>query len=344
MSATRSRRSLHDLRGGASMSTPVVAGAIDVETVKRDFPLLARTVRDDQPLTYLDSGATSQKPLAVLDAEREFLLRSNAPVHRGAYQLGEEATDAYEAARQTVADFIGASYDEVVFTKNATEAINLVAYAFGNAAIVGTRRPQRFAVGPGDRIVVTEMEHHANLVPWQQLAARTGAELAWLAAHRRRPARPRTADQVIDDRTKVVAFVHQSNILGTINPVDVIAARAREVGALVVLDACQSVPHMPFSVGRARRRLRRLLGPQDARAIGDRSAVGTPTLLEALPPFLTGGSMIEQVFMDRSTFAPPPQRFEAGTPPISQAVGLAAAVRYLDRPRHEGGSRPTSSV
>ena len=311
------------------MTSPAVAAHLDVEAVKRDFPLLGRTVRGGRPLTFLDSGATSQKPLPVLDAEREFLLRSNAPVHRGAYELGEEATDAYEAARQTVADFIGASYDEVVFTKNATEALNLVAYAFGNAATAGADAA-RFAVGAGDRIVVTEMEHHANLVPWQQLAQRSGAELAWLGLTDEGRLDLDSLEHVIDDRTKVVAVVHQSNILGTVNPIDVIAARARQVGALMVLDACQSVPHMPFSVADLDVDFvafsgHKMLGPSGIGVLWGRAS-----LLEHLPPFLTGGSMIEQVFMERSTFAPPPQRFEAGTPPISQAVGLAAAVRYLE--------------
>ena len=264
----------------------------------------------------------------MLDAEREFLLRSNAPVHRGAYALGEEATDAYEAARAAVAEFIGGAFDEVVFTKNATEAINLVAYAMGNAATSGPEA-ERFRLGPGDRIVVTEMEHHANLVPWQQLAQRTGAELAWLPLTDDGRLDLDDLDQVIDSRTKVVSFVHQSNILGTINPVAPIAARARAVGALVVLDACQSVPHMPFSVQDldvdfVAFSAHKMLGPSGIGVLW-----GRRQLLEVLPPFLTGGSMIEQVFMERSTFAPPPQRFEAGTPPISQAVGLHAAVRYL---------------
>jgi len=304
------------------------APTLDVQAVRRDFPLLARTVRDGAPLIYLDSGATSQKPEAVLDAEREFLLRSNAPVHRGAYALGEEATDAYEAAREAVAQFIGGSFDEVVFTKNATEAINLVAYAMGNAATAGAEA-ERFRLGPGDRIVVTEMEHHANLLPWQQLAHRTGAELAWLPLTDDGRLDLEHLDEIIDARTKVVSFVHQSNILGTINPVAPIAARARAVGALVVLDACQSVPQMPVSVQDLNVDFvtfsaHKMLGPSGIGVLW-----GRRELLEALPPFLTGGSMIEQVFMEYSTFAPPPQRFEAGTPPISQAVGLHAAVQYL---------------
>ena len=310
------------------MSVHVDAVPLDVQTVRPDFPILARTVRGGNPLIFLDSGATSQKPEAVLNAEREFLVRSNAPVHRGAYALGEEATDAYEAARGAVADFIGGDFDEVVFTKNATEAINLVAYAMGNAATAGAEA-ERFRVGPGDRIVVTEMEHHANLVPWQELAHRTGAELAWLPLTDEGRLDLDDLDNVVNDRTKVVALVHQSNILGTINPVATISARARAVGSLVVLDACQSVPHMPFSVRDVDVDFvafsgHKMLGPSGIGVLW-----GRRPLLETLPPFLTGGSMIEQVFMERTTFAPPPQRFEAGTPPISQAVGLHAAVDYL---------------
>ncbi|MEO8106007.1 MAG: cysteine desulfurase [Actinomycetes bacterium] len=311
------------------MSVHLDAAPLDVQAIRPDFPLLARTVRGGKPLIFLDSGATSQKPEVVLDAEREFLLRSNAPVHRGAYALGEEATDAYEAAREAVAGFIGADFHEVVFTKNATEAINLLAYSMGNAATSGPEAEQ-FRVGPGDRIVVTEMEHHANLVPWQELAHRTGAELVWLPLTDDGRLDLADLDSVVSANTKVVSFVHQSNILGTVNPVAAIAARARAVGALVVLDACQSVPHMPFSVqdfdvdfvtfsGH------KMLGPSGIGVLW-----GRRPLLETLPPFLTGGSMIEQVFMERTTFAPPPQRFEAGTPPISQAVGLHAAIEYLN--------------
>jgi cysteine desulfurase/selenocysteine lyase len=311
-----------------SLSVSTESRSIDVDAVRRDFPVLSREVRDGQPLVYLDSGATSQKPLAVLDAEREFLLRSNAPVHRGAYQLGEEATDAYEAARAGVASFIGAAFDEVVFTKNATEAINLVAYAMSNAATSGPEA-NRFLIGEGDRIVVTEMEHHANLVPWQQLAERTGAELAWLGLTDDGRLDLDNLNEIIDERTKVIAFVHQSNILGTINPVDVIAKRAREVGALVVLDACQSVPHQPFSVTDYDVDFVAFSGHKMLAPSGIGVLWGRSSLLAHLPPFLTGGSMIEQVFMERTTFAPPPQRFEAGTPPISQAVGLHAAINYL---------------
>ena len=310
------------------MSVHLDAAPLDVQAIRPDFPLLARTVRGGKPLVFLDSGATSQKPETVLDAEREFLVRSNAPVHRGAYALGEEATDAYEAAREAVAGFIGADFDEVVFTKNATEAINLLAYAMGNAATAGPEAA-RFRVGPSDRIVVTEMEHHGNLVPWQELARRTGAELVWLPLTDDGRLDLGDLDTLVNERTKVVSFVHQSNILGTVNPVSAIAARARAVGALVVLDACQSVPHMQFSVKDVDVDFvtfsgHKMLGPSGIGVLW-----GRRSLLEALPPFLTGGSMIEEVFMERTTFAPPPQRFEAGTPPISQAVGLHAAVQYL---------------
>lgn len=313
-----------------TVSIDLAARPIDVEAVRRDFPVLARRVRDDRRLVYLDSGATSQKPLAVLDAEREFLMTRNAPVHRGAYELGEEATDAYEAARAGVAGFIGAHFSDVVFTKNATEGLNLVAYAMSNAATSGPEA-ERFVLGPGDRIVVTEMEHHANLVPWQQLAQRTGAELAWLGLTDDGRLDLDTLDTVINDRTKVVSFVHQSNILGTINPVNEIAARARAVGALVVLDACQSVPHMPFSVADYDIDFVAFSGHKMLAPSGIGVLWGRGELLSEMPPFLSGGSMIEQVSMERSTFASPPQRFEAGTPPISQAIGLHAAVQYLDR-------------
>jgi len=304
---------------------------LDVAAVRADFPVLARTLQGGRPLVYLDSAATSQKPLAVLDAEREFYLAHNAAVHRGAHQLAEEATAAYEGARARVARFVGGSPGEVVFTRNATEALNLLAYGLGNAsnehAEPGT--DPRLRLGPGDEVCVTEMEHHANLVPWQELCRRTGASLRWL---RLTPSGALDLDDLslVGERTKVVSFVHSSNVLGTVNPVDALVARAREVGAWVFLDACQSVPHRPVDVA--------ALGV-DAVAFSGHKMLG-PTgvgvlwarrdLLEALPPFVTGGSMIETVTMERSTYAPPPLRFEAGTPVMAQAVGLAAACDYLD--------------
>ncbi len=307
---------------------------LDVAAIKADFPLLSRTVRDGRQLVYLDSAATSQKPLAVLDAEREFYLRHNAAVHRGAHQLAEEATEAYEGARETIAAFVGAMPPEIVFTKNATESINLVSYAFSNAADLsraGQPVHPAFRLGEGDEILITEMEHHANLVPWQQTALKTGATLRWI---------PLTDDgrldltdltDLLNERTKVVSVVHQSNILGTINPVREIAERASAVDALMVVDACQSIPNMPMDVADLGADLvawsgHKMLGPTGIGLLWGRAEV-----LEAMPPFITGGSMIANVTMAASTFAAPPQRFEAGVPMTAQAVGLAAACDYLDR-------------
>jgi cysteine desulfurase/selenocysteine lyase len=294
--------------------------AFDVDVLRKDFPILERTVDSGAPLVYLDSGATTQKPLQVLDAERDFYLTRNAAVHRGAHQLAGEATEAYETARHTVARFIGGADDEVVFTRNTTESINLVAYALGNAG----------RLGPGDRIVVTEMEHHANLVPWQQLAERTGATLDWFGLTDEGRLDLTRADELIDERTKILAVTHQSNVLGTINPVRELADRAHAFGALVVVDGAQSVPHRPVRVSDLDADFlafsgHKMLGPSGVGVLW-----GRRELLAGLPPFLTGGSMIEIVEMDRTTFLPPPQRFEAGVPMTAQAVGLAAAVDYLE--------------
>lgn len=295
--------------------------AFDVDALRKDFPILERTVESGARLVYLDSGATTQKPLQVLDAERDFYLTRNAAVHRGAHQLAGEATEAYEGARHTVARLIGAEDDEIVFTKNTTEGINLVAYALGNA-----RR-----VGPGDRIVVTEMEHHANLVPWQQLAERTGATLDWFGLTDEGRLDLTRVDELLDERTKVLSLTHQSNVLGTLNPVRRLADRAHAFGALVVVDGAQSVPHRPVDVRELGADFlafsgHKMLGPSGVGVLW-----GRRQLLADLPPFLTGGSMIEVVEMDRTTFLPPPQRFEAGVPMTAQAVGLAAAVDYLQR-------------
>ncbi|MBD8505238.1 cysteine desulfurase [Hoyosella sp. G463] len=303
-------------------ASAVRSAALDVAAIRADFPILHRTVRDGKPLAYLDSGATSQRPLQVLDAEREFLTTSNAAVHRGAHQLAEEATDAYERARALIAGFVGARDNEIVFTKNATEALNLVTHVRGD-----DRFPH--AVGEGDEIVITELEHHANLVPWQELCRRTGATLRWYGV---------TDDGRIDldsleltERTKVVAFTHQSNVTGAISPVEELVARARSVGALVVLDACQSVPHMAVDFPRLDVDLAAFSGHKMLGPSGVGVLYGKAALLDIMPPFITGGSMIEMVRMEASTYAPPPQRFEAGVPMTSQVVGLGAAVEYLDR-------------
>ncbi|MGW0521735.1 cysteine desulfurase [Crossiella sp. NPDC003009] len=305
-----------------------VAAPLDVAAIRADFPILGRTVRDGKRLVYLDSGATSQRPRQVLDAERRFLETSNAAVHRGAHQLAEEATDAYEEARAKIAAFIGAGVDEVVFTKNATEGVNLVAYAMSNAATSGPEAA-RFMVGPGHEILVTEMEHHANLVPWQELCRRTGATLRWFGVTADGRLDLSDVDELINDNTRVVAITHQSNVLGTVNPVSAIVAKAREVGAFTVLDACQSVPHAPvdfqaLGVDFAVFSGHKMLGPSGVGVL-----YGRHELLSAMPPFITGGSMIELVKMEGSTYAPPPQRFEAGVPMTSQVIGLGAAVDYL---------------
>jgi cysteine desulfurase/selenocysteine lyase len=267
----------------------------------------------------------------VLDAERTFVERHYSNVHRGVHTLSQEATDGYEAARATVAAFLSADPHEVVFTKNATEAYNLVAYSFGNASFSGSSAEERFALGPGDEVCVTEMEHHSNLVPWQMLCERTGATLRWLSLTDDGRLDLSDLDEVVNARTKVLAFVHQSNILGTVNPVEPLVRRAREVGALVLLDAAQSVPHMPVDVGTLDVDYlvftgHKLLGPSGVGVLW-----GRRHLLDAMPPFLGGGSMIEVVRMERSTYAKAPERFEAGTPVISQAVGLAAACDYLSK-------------
>lgn len=300
--------------------------SLDAAALRKDFPILQRTVRGDRPLVYLDSGATSQKPRSVLDAERDFYEMRSAAVHRGAHHLAEEATDAFESARRTVATFIGAEPQDIVFTRNATEALNLVAYAFTNSTLAGG--PEPFVLGPGDEILITEMEHHANLVPWQQVAQRTGATLRWFGVTDE--GRLEIDPAMITERTKVVSVTHQSNVLGTINPIRRISDMAHSVGAIMVVDACQSVPHMPVDVIALGADFVAFSGHKMLAPTGVGVLWGRSDLLAQMPPMLTGGSMIEQVYMDHSTFAAPPQRFEAGTPNIAQAVGLAAAVDYLE--------------
>lgn len=310
--------------------------SLDIARIRKDFPILSRTVRGGKRLVYLDSGATSQKPYQVLDAERKFYETSNAAVHRGAHQLAEEATDAYESARARIARFVGALPPELVFTKNATEALNLVAYSFLNATAKAARGralpdgAQRFVLSPGDEVVVTEMEHHANLVPWQELCDKTGATLRWIGLTDDGHLDLSNLTGIVTDRTRVLSVVHQSNILGTINDLRPLAARAAEVGCLFVVDACQSVPHLPFDVWATGADLAAFSGHKMLGPTGIGCLWGRPEVLAAMPPFLTGGSMIEVVRMEGTTFAPPPQRFEAGVPMAAQAVGLAAACDYLD--------------
>ena len=298
--------------------------SFDAVAIRRDFPIFQRTVRDGEHLDYLDSGATSQKPRVVIDAESDFYRLHNAAVHRGAHQLAEEATDIYESARQTVAQFLNAAVDEVVFTKSATESLNLVCYAMGNA-----HQGNRFHLSAGDGIVVTEMEHHANLIPWQQLAARTGAELSWFEVTPEGRLDLSNINSVITSKTKVVALTHQSNVLGTINPLDEIVKRAHEVGAVVVLDACQSVPHMRVDVKKLDIDFLAFSGHKAVGPTGVGIFWGKASLLAELPPFLTGGSMIETVTMTEAVWAPAPRKFEAGVPNMAQAAGLGAALKYL---------------
>ncbi|MBS1697278.1 MAG: SufS family cysteine desulfurase [Actinobacteria bacterium] len=308
------------------MSSPV----LDVAAVRADFPLLAESV-NDAPLAYLDSAATSQKPRVVLDAERDFLERSNAAVHRGAHTLAAEATELYEDARAAVAGFVGAAPDDLVWTHGATEGLNLVAYAIGNAtAGRGAPESARFALRPGDELVITEAEHHANIVPWQELAARTGAVLRVIRIRDDGSLDLDHAAEVIGSRTRVVAFTHVSNVLGIVNPVAALVELAREVGALTVLDACQSAPHLPLDLPALGVDLAVFSGHKMQGPYGIGGLYGRGEVLAALPPFLTGGSMITRVTLERTEFLPPPQRFEAGTQPVSQAIALAAAVRYLD--------------
>ncbi|ASY17190.1 cysteine desulfurase [Candidatus Planktophila versatilis] len=300
--------------------------SFNASVIAQDFPILSRKIRDGKRLVYLDSGATSQKPNVVIEAQSDFYRLHNAAAHRGAHQLAEEATDALEGARQTVASFINADLDEVVFTKSATEALNLVSYAMGNA-----QKGNRFHLSAGDGIVVTEMEHHANLIPWQQLAARTGASLSWFEVTPDGRLDLSNLASVITEKTKVVALTQQSNVLGTIIPLEEIVKRAHEVGAVVVLDACQSVPHMAVDVKALGIDFLAFSGHKTVGPTGIGIFWGRSELLAELPPFLTGGSMIENVTMTSATWAPAPRKFEAGVPNMAQAVGLGAALTYLTK-------------
>jgi len=297
----------------------------DLSQYIKDFPILKRTVRGGNPLVYLDSGATSQKPIQVIEAESDFYKSSNAAVHRGAHLLAEEASLAYESARQKVSDFIGAKLEETIFTKSATESINAIAYSFGNST-----KGSKFHLEAGDEIVVTEMEHHANLIPWQQLAKRTGATLRWLSVNPDGRLDLANIDEIINKKTKIVAFTHQSNVLGTIPPVKLIVDKAKSVGAVTVLDACQSAPHFKINVNDldidfAAFSGHKMLGPTGVGVLW-----GKEDLLEQMEPFLFGGSMIDSVEMDSATWAELPRKFEAGVPNMAQAVGLGAAIDYLN--------------
>jgi cysteine desulfurase/selenocysteine lyase len=312
-------------------TSPTRTGAFsdaELRDIRADFAILG-TVVNGAPLVYLDSGATSQKPRQVLDAERYFYEHDNAAVHRGAHTLAALATESFEDARAVVARFVGAADDEIVWTSNATEGINLVAYAISNASL-GRGGDDALRIGPGDEIVVTEMEHHANLIPWQELAARTGATLRFIPILDDGSLDLDRLDSIVTERTRVLAFTHVSNVLGIVNPVDVLVARARAVGAVTVLDACQSAPHLTLDlkalgVDFAVFSGHKMLGPTGIGVL-----YGRGELLNALPPFLTGGSMITTVTMESAQYLPAPQRFEAGTQRVAQTVGLAAAVRYLE--------------
>jgi cysteine desulfurase/selenocysteine lyase len=296
---------------------------LDTDRIRRDFPILGRTVHGDKKLVYLDNAATSQKPRQVIDAISEYYSLHNANVHRGIHVLAEEATALYEGARDKVAAFINAPREEVVFTKNSSEALNLVANVLGWAS-------DPYGIRPGDEIVVSEMEHHSNIVPWQMTAERTGAKLRWFGITDEGRLDVSNIEELINERTKVVSIVHISNLLGTVNPIETIVKRAHEVGALVVVDASQSAPHLPLDVKALGADFvaftaHKMLGPTGIGLLW-----GRRDLLEELPPFLGGGEMIQTVSMERSTYAGLPHKYEAGTPPIAEAAGLAAAVDYLN--------------
>jgi len=296
--------------------------SVDLSVFKKDFPIFDRKVRGGHSLVYLDSGATSQKPESVIQAEVDFYKNINAAVHRGAHLLAEDASEAYEFARANVAQFIGSSPEELIFTKSATESLNVLAYSLGNSE-------SGISIKSGDEIVVTEVEHHANLIPWQQLAKRTGAKLRWLQVLPDGRLDLSNIDQVITNKCRVVAITHQSNVLGTILPVSKISTAARAVGALVVLDACQSAPHFPINVSNLDVDFIAFSGHKMLGPTGIGVLWGRLNLLEQLEPAFYGGSMVDSVSMDAATWAKVPRKFEAGVPNMAQAVGLSAAVNYL---------------
>jgi cysteine desulfurase/selenocysteine lyase len=298
---------------------------IDLTKYLKDFPILQRTVRGGNRLVYLDSGATSQKPEVVIAAESDFYRKHNAAVHRGAHLLAEEASLAYESARENVAKFIGGEITETIFTKSATESINALAYSFGNS-----ESGSKFHLKAGDEIVVSEMEHHANLIPWQQLAKRTGAKLRWFEVTPDGRLDLSKISELINKKTKIVAITHQSNVLGSITPVAQITAAAKSVGAIVVLDACQSVPHFAVDVKKLDVDFIAFSGHKMLGPTGIGVLWGKQSLLEEMSPFLFGGSMIDSVSMEDATWAELPRKFEAGVPNMAQAVGLSKAVEYIN--------------
>nr|BEK68766.1 cysteine desulfurase [Kitasatospora purpeofusca] len=301
----------------------VLSGLLDTDAIRKDFPVLQRLLHDGKPLVYLDNAATSQKPRQVLDALNAYYERHNANVHRGVHVLAEEATALYEGARDKVAAFVNApSRNEVVFTKNASESLNLVANML-------TWADEPYRVDAESEIVITEMEHHSNIVPWQLLSQRTGAKLKWFGLTDEGRLDLSNIDELITEKTKVVSFTLVSNLLGTVNPVEAIVRKAQSVGALVVIDASQAAPHMVLDVQALEADFVAFTGHKMLAPTGIGVLWGRQELLEDLPPFLGGGEMIETVTMGSSTYAPAPHKFEAGTPPIAQAVGLGAAVDYL---------------
>ena len=300
---------------------------LDTNVIRRDFPILGRTVRNGKKLVYLDSAATSQKPLSVLDAERNFYFNHNAAAHRGAHLLAEEATDAFEGARAVVADFISAQSSEIVFTKSATESINVVSYGFSNHL----PKNDPFYINEQNNIVVTQLEHHANLLPWQQLAKRSGAKLSWLGITKDAQIDISNIESVINEKTKIVAITHQSNVSGAITQLEPIVKRAREVGAIVLIDACQSVPHMAVDVNKLAVDFLTYSGHKAVGPTGVGVLWGRSELLEKMEPMITGGSMIDHATIESATWAKAPKKFEAGVPNMAQAVGLGAALNYLTK-------------
>ncbi|TME49164.1 MAG: aminotransferase class V-fold PLP-dependent enzyme [Chloroflexi bacterium] len=295
------------------MTELATAPALDVARVRQDFPILQRAVRD-APLIYLDSAATSQKPVQVLDAVERYYRTSNANVHRGVHSLASEATDLFENARRRVAQFIDAPAEGLVFVRNATEGLNLVASSYA-----------RELLSPGDRIVLSVMEHHSNLVPWQLAADRAGLELAFLDITDDGRLDLTRLDELLGAPTKLVCLSHQSNVLGTINDIRGITERAHAAGALVCVDAAQSVPHMPVSVRELGSDFVAFSGHKMCAPMGVGVLWARPELLERMPPFLGGGSMIARVTLERTTWNTVPHKFEAGTPDVASVVGLEAA-------------------